>query len=134
MHELGIDPIEPPLEPLLDLFGVTAVQRFALASRKRAVEDVADDAARECQAVAARLALLFDDPVDDQPLDDVLNLALRFAERFQVAEFEGLAQHRGHGQDLARRLRETLDPLLDRLLNRGRKRVGRDGHLAGERP
>jgi hypothetical protein len=91
VDELRVDAVETPLEPLLELLGVAAVERLALAARERAIEDVADDAAGKREAVAARLALFLEDPVDDQPLDDLVEVVLHLAERLEVAELEGLA-------------------------------------------
>ncbi len=116
----------------LEQLRVAAVERAALARRERGVEHVADDPARERQAVAARLALLLEVALDEQPVEGVVDLALR--ERLEVAHVEAPAEHRRDREKLPQLLGQPLDALLHRLLDRRRQRVRGERGLAGERP
>ena len=100
------------------------MQRPALATGETAVENVPHDAARESETVAAGLALLLDDPLGQQPVHRFVQVPGAFGERLQVAELEAPPQDRGRREKVAKLRRETFDSLLDRLLNRGRERVG----------
>ncbi len=59
---------------------------------ERGVEDVADDAARERQPVAARLALLLEHALADEPVDGVVEIPVALGERLEVLRVEGLAE------------------------------------------
>ncbi len=118
----------PPFEPL----GVATMQDSAPPTREPRVERLSDDAARERQPVAARLALLLDEPLAQQPVDHLLDVPLA-GQRLNVSVLERAAEHGRHREHLAVRLVEPLDLLLDHLLDRLRDRVARQPHLARER-
>ena len=134
MDELGIDALEPARGALLEQPGVLAVERPAPAAGEGSVEDVANDAARERQPVAARLALLLEKPFAHQPVDGVVEVLRPFGQGLEVPGLEGLAQHGGDRQEIAQFLRKPLDPLLDGLLDRGRQRIRRDRPLSRKAP
>ena len=81
VDELGVDALEPPGVALLEELRVLAVERAALAARERGVEDVAHDAAREREPVAARLALLLEHSLADEPVDVVVEVPRVLGER-----------------------------------------------------
>jgi len=74
VDELGIDELQPVGVLALEDLGVLAVEGAAVAAGKASVEDVADDAARERQPVAARLPLLLEDTFPEQPVRGVFEI------------------------------------------------------------
>src|SRR5688500_8402496 len=136
MDEVGIDAIEPAGVSPLDQLRVAAMERAAAAPRESAVEDVPHDPAREGEPVAARLALLLEDPLADEALRRVVQVSRAFRERLEVAELEAPSEDGRDRKKLAQLLRQVLDALLDRLLDGGGAGIGRDagGLREGPRP
>ena len=134
MDELGVDALEPAGVALLDELGVLAVERAALAPGQRGVEDVADDPAREGQAVAAGLALLLEHALADEAVDVVVEVPVVLGDLLEVLRVEGLPEHGRDREQVAQLLREPLDALLDGLLDRRGQGVGRDLGLLREAP
>ena len=123
-----------PAYALLEELGVLAVERPALAARERGVEHVADDAARERQPVAARLALLLEDPLAHEPVDVVVEVLGVLGERLEVLESKVLPEDGGDREKVAQLLGQPLDALLDGLLDRRGQGVGGDLRLLREAP
>src|SRR5438309_8583052 len=72
VEEVGVDALEPAGVTALDQVGVFPVERPALATGQRAIEDVAHDPARESEPIATRFALFLEDSFMDEPIDRVL--------------------------------------------------------------
>ena len=134
VDELRVDALEPPGVALFQELGKLAVERAALAPGQRRVQDVADDPAREGQAVASRLALFLEHPLADETIDVVVEVAVVLGDLLEVLRVEGLSEHGGDREEVAELLREPLDALLDGLLDGRGQGVGRDLGLLGEAP
>src|SRR5713101_4539874 len=116
VNKLRINALEPAGVALLDQLGIITVKRATLATGKRAVQNVADDPARESQPVATGFPFLFEDPLADEPVDLVVEVLCVFRQRLEVLGVEGLPQHGGDREKLPKLLGEPLDPLFDGLL------------------
>ena len=132
MEEVRVDPLQPPRVTLLQELCVPSVEELSLSPRDGVVEHVADDAAREREAVAPRASLLLEQAVAHEPLDRVVQAVDAFRECLEVAELEALSEDRRDREDVARLLRQPLDPSRHRLLDRLRQHVGRESLGAGE--
>ncbi len=132
VDELGVHAVEASLVALFEEVRVRAVERAALPPREGAVEDVAHDAAREREPVAARLALLLEEAFLDEPVDRLVEVFRVLRDRLEVLELEALPENRRDREDVAYILREPLDSRLDGLLDRLGKGVGGDARRPRE--
>ena len=132
VDEVGIDPLEPARVPLLQEIGVLSVESLSLPPRERAVEHVANDAAREGQPVAARVHRLLQDSVAHEAIHGVLQILRLVRQGREVAVLEALAEDRSDREDVAHLVREPLDPRLHGLLDRLGQRAGREDTPSGE--
>ena len=71
-------------------------------------------------------------PSRDEPLDRVVQAADALRQRLEVAELEALPEDRRDRKDVARLLRQPLDPSRHGLLDRLRQHVGGETRRAGE--
>lgn len=124
VQELRVDALQPSRVAPLELLGVAAMERAPAAPRQSRVEDVAQDAAPEREAVPARGPFFFQEAVREEPLDSFLQAFLRPDQELEVAELEGLAEDGGDREHLAVFLAQPVDAPFHGLLDRDRQRLG----------
>ena len=132
MDELGIDAVEAALVSFLEKVRVRPVQRAAPPPHEGAVENVAHDAAREGEPVAARFALFLEKALFHEPVDRLVEALRILGEQLEVLEFEALPEDRRDLEDVAQLLGQPFDSRLDGLLDRLRQGVGGDARRPGE--
>ena len=132
VDEIGIHAVEAALVALFEEVRVRAVEGATLPPREGAVEDVAHDAAREREPVAARLALLLEKALLHEPVDRLVETLRVLRDRLEVLELEALPEDRRDREDVAHVLGKPLDPRLDGLLDRLGQGVGGDARRLRE--